>query len=186
MIAHKMIKNVLALWYTIAIFLSFMNVSAVASSPSGDQDLGGAYEHVKVPTNEELKQLQDFALKSGVDLNGILHEMPEEEIEPWTKVFALSLRFNELDRMSQVYGYRLFSAFTYYIGSCGVEKFGKLLDAQKSEVRQRIRDFLFYDAVMAGTDIHSRQEERFRRTMPSVFPTSYCFGKDDKLFADLK
>ena len=186
MIAPKMIKNILMPWCTIAIFLSVMHVSAAASSPSGDQDLGGAYERVKVPTSEELKQLQDFALKNGVDLNGILHEMPEEDVEPWTKVFALSLRFNQLDRMAQVYGYRLFSAFTYYIGSCGVEKFGKLLDAQKPEVRQRIRDFLFYDAVMAGTDIHARQEERFRKTMPSVFPTSYCFGKDDKLFADPK
>jgi hypothetical protein len=167
----------------VALLAVTTNAHALADSSDGSLDLTGAYELMDIPTPAELTRLQNFALRNGVDLDATLQLLPENDVQAWTRVFALSMTFRELDRQALVYGYRLSSAFKYYVDvSGGVAGFGRLLEIQQPGVRQRVRDFLYYDARMARSEARSNQEARLRKVMRAIFPPTYQFGKDDVLF----
>lgn len=170
----------------LGLVIFFMKTPSMAMGPTQGDDKGGAYERIGIPTSQELDDLQSFALKHGVDLDGILDEIPEDDLNAWGKVFSLSLKFDRLDRRAQIFGYKLFGAFVYYVQGCGADRFARLLDAQKPTVKQRVRDFLFYDAAAAPAEIRAHQEQKFRSIMGAVFPKAYSFGEDDDIFSALR
>ncbi|UUZ48096.1 hypothetical protein LP420_34970 [Massilia sp. B-10] len=148
--------------------------SCFASDSSQTDEVVSFYARVHYPSLAESQALQELAMKQGDDFHGILHELPEETTA-WTKIFAVSLQFKEFDRPAQVYGFTLFSAFAYFVDGAGEAKFAKLIDAQPPKVRQRIRDFLYYDVVNDDPNVMKNNERLVRRNFRRVFPRSYVF-----------
>lgn len=169
----------------LAIIVSMLVITEFAvfgETESNREQTMGAYDKMTPPSEQDLAALQRLAEADGTDLTGILKRMPEDDIKAWSSVFKLSLSFKAYDRPAQTYGYLLFTSFTYYVSSCGVQKYAKLVDAQPAAIRQRVRDFLFYNAAAADPKVRKLQEDSYRRKMPELFPASYKFGEDDPLF----
>jgi hypothetical protein len=56
------------------------------------------------------------------------------------------------------------------------------LAKQEPRVRQRIRDFLFYDVTQAPKNLRKKVEAETRKDNPELFPADYVFGHDDPIF----
>jgi len=161
--------------YLWAIVLATFGSLAAAEPPS-------FYDSMAVPTEKEQEALQRSAKKHHIEFMEALHDMSEDDLQSWTKIFAVSLDFKSWDRSAQVYGYHIFGSWLYFVASCGCEKYAKLVDAQPAAVRQRIRDLLFADAALAPKEIRDAKERELREKYSSLFPRDYVFGKDDALF----
>ena len=176
--------NLMALFALVALLQ--LTHGAAAATPKREDDFDTAYDGMKMATALERQQLQAFALKNGLDYDGFLSHLPDyDDVRGWTKFFTLAPRFDHFDRLAQLYGYNLSALFFYYNEEVGSNRFMKLLNAQSPKVRQLIRDFIFYGAVMAGPDIHARAEAVFRKAFPALFPSSYTFGQGDKIFTEI-
>ena len=81
-----------------------------------------------------------------------------------------------------MYGYQLFTAFSYFIDSVGEAKFAKLIDAQQANVKQRIRDFLYYEAANADPQVMKNNERILRLKLKKIFPSGYSFASYDPVF----
>jgi hypothetical protein len=158
------------------------------ANPLNDEKIGSVsgYDLIDIPSDKDIDRLQKFALKNNVDFKALLLDEPgmPEEHSAWTKIFSLSLNFKKLDRNAYVYGHIIHGSFIYFVVDAhgGVEKYNQLLNIQTPEVRQRIKDFLFYDA--AGAPIAHREtlEKKYRTLWPIIFPDLYIFGKGNSLF----
>ena len=142
----------------------------------------GFYEAIALPTQTEDDSLQRLAQKHGFDFLGALHEMSESNQRSWSKIFLVGMDLKTFNRTAQVYGYHLFTSWLYFVDSVGVEKYALLVNSQPAAVRQRVRDFLYLDAVMAPKSVRNSKERELREKCPSLFPSDYVFGKNDPLF----
>jgi len=175
------------------IFLVLMSiglVGAVASCfaeevPSTSDNIKGFYDSMALPTPAEGAELQKLAISQGVDLDAFWKELPENDQRGWGEVFKLSMQFCHFDRAAEVYGYQLFTAFVYFIDSAGEEKFAKLVNAQTPAVRQRVRDFLYYEAFNSEAEVIKNNERQLRTKLRLIFPVGYVFAADDPLFKRL-
>ena len=98
---------------------------------------------------KELDHLEAYAKKEGVDLMGDMKRAYQKDEEALGRVFAFSLKFKKLDRDAKAYGQIIYSSFLNLAGTYGVERYSLLVAAQPEAVRQRIRDFIYYDATQA-------------------------------------
>lgn len=173
-----------------AVVMSFVFTgAAVASSVEGDSQvdrIDGSYDHIVLPTLEERAQLEQFAMAQGVDLDGTLKALSEDDPKAWGNIFAISLRFDRFDRQAEVYGYQLFAAFSYFVDSAGEARFARMIDAQSPQVRQRIRDFLYYEAVDPSPEVTRNNERLLRMQLKLIFPPGYSFALDDPVFASVR
>jgi len=171
----------------IVVFIAFGFAGAIAScfakgvsSPSNDID--GFYDSMALPTPVEKMELQKMALSHGVDQDFVLKNLPENDQKAWVGVFNLSTNFTHFDRGAEVYGYQLFTAFSYFIDSAGEAKFAKLLNDQSPRIKQRVRDFLYYEAFNSDLSIMNNNKRVLRLKLKLIFPASYIFAADDPLF----
>jgi hypothetical protein len=54
--------------------------------------------------------------------------------------------------------------------------------AQPEAVRQRIRDFIYYDATQAPKKHRKEAEASGRKSSPILFPSDYVFGAGNAIF----
>jgi hypothetical protein len=162
--------------------------AAVASFAEGDsqaQGIHGTYDDIALPTPEERAQLEQFAMSQGVDLEGTLKDLPEDP-KAWGNIFEISLHFNRFDRQAEVYGYQLFTAFSYFVDGAGEARFAKMIDSQSPQVRQRVRDFLYYEAIDPSPKVTGNNERLLRLQLKLIFPASYSFAVNDPIFAPMR
>lgn len=180
-------KTIRKLVFAVSILGLYGIVSACfGSNPPASSEIVGSYDGMALPTTAEKADLQKFAMSHGVDLDAILKELPEDDRQAWKKVFGLTMHFIRFDRSAEVYGYQLFTAFSYFIDSVGEAKFAELLDGQSSEVRQRVRDFLYYEAVNTDREVMKNNERLLRMKLKLVFPADYSFAANDPLFESFR
>jgi hypothetical protein len=163
--------------------------AAVASSAEGDSQvkgIDGSYDHIELPTPEERARLEQFAMAQGVDLDGTLKELPEDDPKAWGNLFAIALHFDRFDRQAEVDGYQLFTAFSYFVESAGEAGFARMIDFQSPQVRQRVRDFLYYEAVVPSAEMTRNNERLLRMQLKLIFPAGYSFALDDPVFAPMR
>jgi hypothetical protein len=141
----------------------------------------GFYESMPLPTQEENQSLERAAKKYGIDLLATLKELPADR-DSWSKIYSVSAEFTTFDRSAQVYGYHLFASWLYFVSSAGTDSYAKLVESQPASVRQRIRDLIYANAVLAPEQFRRAQEQELRAKCPTLFPADYVFGKDDELF----
>lgn len=131
---------------------------------------------------KDLDRLYTYAKKDGVDLMGDTNRAYQNDEEALGRLFAFSLKFTKLDRNAKTYGQIVYSSFLNLGASLGVERYSELVAAQPEAVRQRIRDFIFYDATQAPPKQRQAVEAGARKSAPLLFPPDYVFGANNPLF----
>ena len=131
----------------------------------------------------EINGLMARAQKDGVDLAGDLRRGYEADDAALGRVFAYAAKFTKLDRDARAYGQVIYSAFLNLSERRGVEAFAQVVAAQPEPVRQRIRDFIYYDATQAPKNVRAEVEKSMRQSAPGLFPADYVFGRGDPLFS---
>jgi hypothetical protein len=105
--------------------------------------------------------------------------------EALARFFKLSLAFSKLDDHARAYGQVLYSSLLNLGEQIGVEAYVKVLDRQSPEVRQRVRDFLYYPMLRVPKEHRKEAEDETRKMYPSLFPAGFQFGHSDPIFADV-
>jgi hypothetical protein len=124
----------------------------------------------------ELERMQAFAQQSKVDLLGDVRAADQGDEAALARVFAFSTRFDRLDANARAYGQIVYSAMLNLGERRGLPWFARAVAAQPTDVRQRVRDFLFYDFTQAPKKERATAEAAARRSAPDLFPADYVFG----------
>ena len=133
---------------------------------------------------KEFDRLAAYAQKEGVDLIGDTKRAYENDENALARVFAFSLKFETLDKNARAYGHLVYSSFLNLSEAYGMDHYSKLVASQPEAIRQRIRDFIFYDATQAPPEIRKEVEDQARKTAPILFPSDYRFGANDPIFKE--
>lgn len=130
----------------------------------------------------ELDRLQSFAQRAKVDLIGDVRAAYQGDEPALARVFAFSTRFDRLDAHARTYGQIVYSAMLNLGEQRGIPWFARIVAAQPPDVRQRVRDFLFFDATQAPKKERAHAAAAARRSAPDLFPADYVFGAGNPLF----
>ncbi len=131
---------------------------------------------------QEIELLGRYAKKLGVDLVGDTRLAYDGDEAALARVFVFSTRFDRLDANARAYGQIVYSAMLNLGERRGLPWFAKIVAAQPPEVRQRVRDFLFYDATQAPRKQRAEVQAATRRSAPDLFPADYVFGAGNPIF----
>jgi hypothetical protein len=160
----------------IALFLVCMCVTIRASS---GYNTGQPFGEVG---DAEMNQLQAYGKSQGVDLIGDMKRAYQKDDAALARVFCFSLKFDKLDPNARAYGQIIYSSFLNLAEVMGVDRYSSLVAAQPKAIRQRIRDFIYFDVTQAPKEIRQQVEAGARESAPALFPKNYVFGEDDALF----
>lgn len=131
---------------------------------------------------KHIDALMDDARRSQVDLAGDVRAACTGDEAALARVFAFSAHFERLDKKARTYGQIVYSAMLNLGEQRGRAWFAAQVAAQPPAIRQRVRDFLYYDATQAPRKIRARIESDTRRSAPELFPADYVFGAGNPLF----
>jgi hypothetical protein len=131
---------------------------------------------------KELDRLKAYAKNEGVDLMGDAKRASENNEAALVHMLAFSLKFTKLDGNAKAYGQIVYSSFLNLSEAFGLDRYSKLVASQPEAIRQRIRDFIFYDATQAPLKEREKVEEEARKSAPLLFPSNYVFGANDPIF----
>lgn len=158
--------------------LALLIPSAGSAQPTG-HNTGMPFGRIQ---QADVTHLQAYATTLRVDLLGDMKRAYEQDDEALARVFAFSLHFSELNRDARTYGQLIYSSFLNLAERYGIERYSELVAAQPIAVRQRIRDFIYYDATLAPKKTRKDVEASSRKSAPRLFPPDYVFGSGNPLF----
>ena len=133
-------------------------------------------------TETDMASLTQFAKTQDLDLEVEGKKLYAKDKTALARIFRLSLAFKSLDRNARTYGQIVFSSLLNLGESMGVEQYAKVLSAQEPEVRQRVRDFLYYPLTRVSQKNRAQVEKETRSDYPELFPADYHFGENDPIF----
>jgi hypothetical protein len=137
-------------------------------------------------SERDMDNLFAFAKEHSFDLRGELIEVYEKSSkDALGRVFQFSMTFNKLDKNARTYGQIIYSSFLNLGEGWGVEAYSDVLLKQEPQIRQRIRDFIYYPIASQSKKAKQESEasdKECRESYPKMFPQEYVFGKDDLLF----
>ena len=136
-------------------------------------------------TETDMAGLTQFAKIQGLDLEVEGRNLYAKDKSALARIFRLSLAFKTLDRNAQTYGQIVYSSLLNLGETMGVEEYSRVLDAQDPEVRQRVRDFLYYPMTRLSREARAHNVQQVRVDYPTLFPTDYQFGQNDPIFKKL-
>jgi hypothetical protein len=163
-----------------------MNASTAADAKHADdasQSVDDGMPFGKI-TDNDTDQLMQFAKERGFDLNSELQKAYAKDVgtNALGRIFRFSLTFKNLDKNARTYGQMIYSSLLNLGETMGVEQYSSVVDAQSPEVRQRIRDFLYFPTTRAPEKERVQVDKEVRADFPKLFPKDYAFGQDDPLF----
>lgn len=145
-----------------------------AASATGEGSDGGDVAEA------DLERLGAYARSQREDLIGDLKQASGKDKVALARVFRFSLKFTELDANANTYGQIIYSSF---LGEAYTTKqYARLVAAQPDTVRQRVRDFLYYEMIHDDPDTVREQEEKQSSDWLLLFPRNYSYGSQDLLF----
>lgn len=130
----------------------------------------------------DISRLEAFAKNEGVELMADMRRAYQKDQAALGRLFAFSIRFNKLDENARTYGEILFTSLNQMSKVYGAERFAQIVAAQPEAVRQRVRDFYYYDVTFAPKAERAEAEAAVRRNAPLLFPDDYVFSADSPLF----
>lgn len=130
----------------------------------------------------DVERLMEFARAQGVDLKAELQKAYAKDTKALGRVFEFSLSFNTLDQNARTYGQVIYSSLLNLGETIGREPYSEVVLAQKPEVQQRIRDFLYFPMTRVPMNDRAEVDKEVREDFPRLFPKDYQFGHDDPLF----
>lgn len=161
--------------------LALLCMCTVSASPTRSTGYNTGMPFGRIgPT--EIDRLEAYAKKEGVDLMGEMKQAYQKDAVALGRVFMFSLKFSQLDRNAKTYGQIVYSSFLNLADFYGVNRYAEIVAAQPESVRQRIRDFIYYDATQAPRKHRKETEAALRATAPALFPNDYAFGAGQSLF----
>jgi hypothetical protein len=119
----------------------------------------------------------------GLDVNLEMEKVYKGDKVALAKVLELSTGFQKLDTMTRIYGNLMFSAFLNLVEERGEAFYADVLDLQSEEVRQRVRDFVYYGVTQVPKKHRAEVEREVRRDFPRVFPADYVYGNGKNPFS---
>jgi hypothetical protein len=130
-------------------------------------------------TDEDVDRFRAWAQQQGVDIATAMNRAEADEPAGFDEIFRTAGLFRSLDMNAAIYGNILYSLFLRKAEANGCDRFGASVDAQPSDIQQRVRDFLYYPVQASG----SAEVEREARTdCPRLFPKKYRFAQSNSIF----
>ncbi len=134
-------------------------------------------------TDSNVDTLGAFAKTKGLDL---LSEMDKvyknKDKTALGRVFQFSIKLTSLDINTKTYGQIIYSSFLNLGESWGVKAYAQVLNSQRPEVQQRIRDFIYYPVTLLPAKEREHQERETKKAYPLLFPADYTFGRGNQIF----
>lgn len=136
-------------------------------------------------TDANFESFTVFAKSKGLDVDEEMAKIyAQKDVVALGRVFQFSTKFSKLDMNCRTYGQMIYSSFLNLGESWGVKSYAKVIDVQVPEVRQRIRDFIFFPVTTLPKNIRSQIENENREAYPAMFPADYEFGRGNPIFAN--
>lgn len=161
----------------VAVLLLLVSMQALASWE--EMDLGVPYGKM---SRKDVDRFLELSRSRGVDMEKEMPKAYHGDAAALSQIFSLSTGFQKMDKMTRVYGNFIFSMFLDMGESKGEKIFGEAVAAQPPEVRQRVRDFVFYAVTQVPRKKRQEMEQELRTIFPRVFPADYVYGREDPLF----
>jgi hypothetical protein len=133
-------------------------------------------------TENDAARLTQFAKDHGVDLGVEGKKAYAKDKKALARIFKLSVTFKTLDQNARTYGQIIYSSLLNLGETMGVEEYSKVIEVQDPEVRQRVRDFLYYPMTRLPQKERAESDKQTRKDYPTLFPKDYQFGQNDPLF----
>ena len=135
-------------------------------------------------TDRNADQLNEFAKQRGVDLYSKLQSICAGNTNALADVFKFSLTFTNLDDNAKSCG-QLVHGILGTLVNMGYGRgdwYAAVVAAQDLEVKQRVRDLLYYSIAHESANGRMRVDKEIREEFPNLFPPDYRFGEGDPLF----
>ena len=130
----------------------------------------------------DIAHLMDYAKAKGVDLDGSLELAYKNDDAALARAFSFSLKFTKLDDDARTYGQIIWSSFLNLAEARGPDWYARLIAKQPKEVRQRIRDIIYYPINLAPAGQRAEGDKDLRKQYPLLFPSDYLCGIGDTVF----
>jgi hypothetical protein len=164
-----------------AILTSFLCVLVVGVSTPIASDAPDDLPFGKM-REKDRDRLIELAKVHGVDVYEDMERVYQGDKVALAKVLGLSSLFNSMDAVTRVYGNLVFASFLNVGEAKGVDFFAEAVTSLRPEVRQRVRDFVYYAVTEVPERHRAEVEQEVRREYAAVFPSDYVFGKGNPLF----
>jgi hypothetical protein len=163
------------------VFVGYGNTMAQTNDALQSAEEGMPFGKI---TDSDTDQLMQFAKERGFDLNSEIQKVyaKDADTNALARVFRFSLTFKSLDKNARTYGQVIYSSFLNLGETMGVEQYSSVVVAQSPEVRQRIRDIIYFPVTIAPEKERAEADKDVREDYPKLFPKDYQFGHDDPLF----
>jgi hypothetical protein len=140
------------------------------------------FQRMLILENGRQKPVDTFARNMLKQFSG-RSTLSGQEASAWlARIFKLSLAFKTFDQNARTYGQIIYSSLLNLGETMGVEEYSKVIAVQDPEVRQRIRDFLYYPTTLLSQKARAESDKQTREDYPTLFPKDYQFGQNDPLF----
>ncbi|MEO6848292.1 MAG: hypothetical protein ABI443_11560 [Chthoniobacterales bacterium] len=127
----------------------------------------------------------EFAKKVNFDVRGDMEKICKGDHEALARLFKFSLNIKSLDENATAYRQIVYSTMLNIGEVIPPETYLKILNGQSPEVRQRVKDFLYYPFLELPSERRKQVEADTTRDLPTLFPKGYQFAHNDALFANL-
>ena len=144
-----------------------------------EMDLGVPYGKM---SRKDVDRFLELSRSRGVDMDKEMPKAYQGDPAALSRIFSLSTGFRKMDKMTRVYGNFIFSMFLDMGEAKGETVFGAAVAAQPLDVRQRVRDFVFYAVTQVPRRQRQEMERELRSNFPRVFPAEYVYARGDPLF----
>ncbi len=134
-------------------------------------------------TDNDVEQLVKFAKEKDYDLDPDLTKAFADDTNALSRIFKFSLFFKSFDKNAHIYGQVIYNSFLNQGEKKRSEQYAQVVIAQDPQVRQRIRDFLYFPVILVPEKERAQVDRDIRENYPQLFPSHYKFGLDDPLFA---
>ena len=165
----------------LAILITILCALLVGVSGSNGSDAPDDLPFGKM-REKDRDRLIELAKAQGVDIYADMDKAYKGDKEALAKVLGLASIFNSMEAVARVYGNLVFASFLNVGESKGVDFFAGAIASLGPEVRQRVRDFIYYAVTKVPKRHRAEVEQEVRRDYAAVFPSDYVFGQGNPLF----
>ena len=133
-------------------------------------------------SQSDYNKLGTLARTHGIDIESEIGKVyDKKDAAALGRIFKLALFFETLDPVTKAYGQVIFSSFLTMSESKDFN-YAAVVAAQKPEIQQRIRDFIYYPISQSSGAERTEADKGIRVEAPLLFPADYVFGHNDPIF----
>jgi len=133
-------------------------------------------------TDGDADKLLALASSNGLELRPTIEKVYAGDKEALATLLRFSTQLKSLDISTRAYGNMVYSIFLNLGEAKSPQLFIPVLLDQPPQVRQRVRDFLWYPMFCVPEEHRAEVEREVHGDFPLLFPPDFVFGKDDSLF----